>query len=129
VVKQKAKEITAEKQKEVRELEKQRLAAEKAQKAADKAKKQAVLAEAKQMDDWDLTGRWEVECDDLASYSSEQSSKLIMNIWRDHFDPTNPRGTNTRLGHTYDSEEDDELYKDEDHETDYDDYSDMEVDR
>jgi hypothetical protein len=128
-VKEKAKEITAEKQKEIRELEKQRLAAEKAQKAADKAKKQAVLAEAKQMDDWDLTGRWEVECDDLAGYSSGQPSKLIMNIWRDHFDPANPRGTNARLGHAYDIEEDDEFDEDEDRETDYDDYSDMEVGR
>ncbi|KAF2444936.1 hypothetical protein P171DRAFT_286335 [Karstenula rhodostoma CBS 690.94] len=127
-VNKKAKEISAEKQKEVREMEKKRLVAEKAQKAADKAKKQAVLTEAKKMDDWDLTGGWEVECDDLADYSSEQSSKLTMNVWCDHFDPTNPRGANTPLGDAYDNEEDDEFDQDESGETDYDDYSDMETD-
>jgi hypothetical protein len=131
-VSKQAKKIEAEVAKEARELEKKRVAAEKLAKAAQKARQQAVVAEAKEMDDWDLTGRWEVECEEMADYLSGPTRKLTMEIYRDYFDVANPRGefrpNFKERGERGDDDDEDGVTDKEEDENDYDKYSDMDVD-
>lgn len=50
-------------------------------------RRQAFLDQAKANDDWDLTGKWTMYCDELAQYSSgpELPEKLHMEIFRDDY--------------------------------------------
>ena len=45
----------------------------------------ALLAEAKKMKDWDLTGSWTVHCDELAEYRDDPPAELTMEIYRDEY--------------------------------------------
>jgi hypothetical protein len=48
---------------------------------------QAFLNEARTNDDWDLTGKWIIHCDELADYSAGSNSpaKLRMEIFKDDY--------------------------------------------
>lgn len=127
----KAKEISTAYETEAREIEKQRVAAEKAQRAAEAARKEALLAEAEEMEDWDLSGKWKVECEGLANYFGDPR-ELTMKIFRDEFDPTKPRIAHPR--HVSDmmrrtGEEFKEEWDDEGHESSYNGCSDFKIDR
>ncbi|KPI41997.1 uncharacterized protein AB675_5552 [Cyphellophora attinorum] len=57
-------------------------AQQKAKKVAEEAKRQALYDEAKSTADWDLTGEWVVQCQELATYSSKSTpEKLSMEIF------------------------------------------------
>jgi hypothetical protein len=48
---------------------------------------QAFLDQTKADDDWDLTGKWTIHCDELAQHSNspEQPEKLHMEISKDDY--------------------------------------------
>lgn len=71
-----------------------------ARKAEQQNRGAALLAKAKEMDDWDLTGSWSVQCTELATYSTGQPEKLSMEVYLD--DP-NPRGSDRDSEDQYDS--------------------------
>lgn len=74
----KPKALAASRQAEVRKREAERRAKE-----AEQAKRQALMDEAMSMDDWDLTGVWDVRCEELATYMSERPADLTMIIYRE----------------------------------------------
>lgn len=89
-VRQRARQISDEAANEERQLEQKRQAEIAARREARIQKERALLAEATQMEDWDLTGEWVVKCDTLANYFSNTPAKLSMTIYRDDFDISNP---------------------------------------
>jgi hypothetical protein len=58
-----------------------------AEKAAKRLQHQAFLDEAKANNDWDLTGKWTIYCEELAEYRTGSNSpeKLRMEIFRDDY--------------------------------------------
>lgn len=58
------------------------------QAAKQKAKEEAaqvLLAEARATEDWDITGKWMVHCDQMATYSSGTPQPLTMEIFEDTY--------------------------------------------
>jgi hypothetical protein len=51
-------------------------------KAADKAQREKLIQETTHLDHWDLTGKWNVQCDALAEYNDETLEKLRMEIFQ-----------------------------------------------
>lgn len=57
-----------------------------ARKAAQQARRQAFIAEASLSEDWDITGRWNVLCNELATYQSiDRPERLGMTIYKDDY--------------------------------------------
>lgn len=45
-----------------------------------------MVQEARQFDDWDITGKWNVQCDALAEYNDDETQqKLHMEIFKDDY--------------------------------------------
>lgn len=57
-----------------------------ARNAAKEAKRKAFIAEASVSGEWDLTGKWSIKCDKLATYrSTSPPDKLRMTIYKDDY--------------------------------------------
>lgn len=57
-----------------------------ADKATENAQREKLIHEARQLDDWDLTGRWNVRCDALAEHNDDETQeKLTMEIFKDDY--------------------------------------------
>jgi hypothetical protein len=56
-------------------------------KAQKRAQHQAFLDQAKTNDDWDLTGKWSIRCDELSQYRTgpERPERLGMEVFRDDY--------------------------------------------
>ena len=57
-----------------------------ANEAAELVQRESLIREAMYLDDWDLTGKWNVQCDALAEqYDEETPEKLHMEIFKDDY--------------------------------------------
>lgn len=57
-----------------------------ADKVADRVQREKLIQETTQLDDWDLTGKWKVQCDALAEDHDEKTmEKLTMEIFKDDY--------------------------------------------
>lgn len=92
-VKATAKKINDQLDQQRREAQASRQTQAAAQREAARARMEQLVAEAKQNPDWDITGKWVVECNELAEYSEgpDRKAALSMEIWRDDFSLENVR--------------------------------------
>lgn len=58
----------------------------KANNTVDEIEREKLVQEARQFDDWDITGKWNVQCDALAKYNDDETQqKLHMEIFKDDY--------------------------------------------